>query len=229
MSIPELKRPGLAERLIRLLYPVRCMCCSEILREDAVLSLCDECLKTLPKCGKGFYRTPKLPYIDGLFAAFYYENGIDRAVQTMKFNGQPRLAEAFAYLLLEEYLKAPALPRIDLIMPVPMHKSKKRQRGFNQAELLARKISGFLDIPLDTDTLVKTRGTKPQSSLTRPERLQNLVNAFEVRNIRNIRNKNILLVDDVITTGTTINTCGKILYENGAARIYAMVVAKAGN
>ncbi|NMA67733.1 MAG: ComF family protein [Clostridiaceae bacterium] len=223
----ELKKPGLAERLIRLVYPVKCICCDEILKEDAVLSLCDNCYKTLPYYGKGIYKAPKIPYIEGIFTAFYYENGIDRTIQAMKFNNQPSLSETLAYLLIEKYIKEPVLPHVDLIVPVPMHRKKKRQRGFNQAELLAKKVSKFLNIPLDTNSLVKIKNTKPQSSLSRNHRLYNLDNVFEVKNITNIKGKNILLIDDVITTGTTINTCGKILCDSGASKIYALVIANA--
>ncbi|NLM75323.1 MAG: ComF family protein [Clostridiaceae bacterium] len=229
MNTLELKKPGFAERLIRLLYPVKCMCCGVILREDTVLSLCEACYKMLPRCECGFYETFRLPYIDGLFSAFHYEQGIDKAIQEMKFKNQPGLAKTLAYILGEEYMKEPVFPPVDLIIPVPMHRSKKRQRGFNQAELLAERISGYLNIPLDKTSLVKVRNTKPQSSLARMQRLNNLENAFEIKNIWNIKDKNILLVDDVITTGTTIDTCGKILYESGAAKIYAMVLAIAGN
>lgn len=227
MIMLALRKPGLAEKIIRLIYPVKCMICGKVLTEDSVLYLCDSCHELLPRCGTGFYKTEKLPYINGIFSAFHYENGIDKAIQAMKFDYQPRLSETLAFVLLEELLKETRIPHFDFIIPVPMHKKKMRSRGFNQSRLIADKISEALQIPVDTEVLVKTRNTRPQSTLKKEERLNNLLDAFSGEYPERVINKNILLVDDVITTGTTINSCGRILYENGAEKIYAVVIANA--
>ncbi len=227
MNMLTLKTPGLVEKIIRLIYPVKCMICGNILNEDSVLYLCDKCHKLLPRYERGFHKVAKLPYIDGLFSAFHYENGIDTAIQAMKFGSQPKLTETLTYILLEELLRESHIPYFDLIVPVPMHFMKKRSRGFNQAELIAIKVSEYLQIPVDTEVLIKTRNTRPQSSLKREERINNLKDVFSVSSPGKILNKNILIIDDVITTGTTINNCGRILYENGADKIYAMVLANA--
>lgn len=220
-----LELPSFRERVIRLVYPVKCMVCDALLREDTTLYLCDSCHKMLPRYEKGFHPIPEIPYLNGLFAAFHYEEGIDSAIHAMKFKYQPKLSKTMAFLLYEEFLKEPVFPNFDLIIPVPMHPRKKRQRGYNQSELVGRELSRYLNIPIDTDLLVKTRYTRPQSRLKREERLHNMEDAFTIVKGHEVSGKNILLVDDVVTTGTTLNTCAKILYEKGASWIFASVIA----
>lgn len=221
----RLEPPSFMERLIRLVYPAKCMICDRILDEMASIMLCDSCHELLPRCESGFVEMPSMPYVHKLFAAYYYDEGLDSAIHDMKFNHQPRLAETFGYLLYEEMTKIPLLPDWDMILPVPMHRSKKRKRGYNQSELLARQLSKLLQVPTSSDILVKIRSTRPQSKLKREERLINLEGAFNVFDDSAIVGKNILLIDDVATTGTTLNHCAKVLYERGAAFIFASVIA----
>ena len=222
-----LKPPPFLERLIRLLYPVKCMVCDTLLKEDTVLALCEDCYKLLPRYEKGFVKKPSLPYINGMAAAFYYEEGVDKAIHALKFNHQPKLSMTMGYLLYEHIKEEAPLPEFDFIIPVPMHPRKKRQRGYNQSELVARELSSFLEVPVYQDLLYKTRTTHPQSSLKRDERLRNLEGAFEIRKDCDLTGKIVLLVDDVVTTGTTLNTCARILYEKGASWIFASVIANA--
>ena len=122
------------------------------------------------------------------------------------------------------------MPDFDLIVPVPMHPKKKRQRGYNQAELVAKEAARILEKEIRTDILLKIQNTKPQILLKREERLRNLEGAFKVNDnniIEKNHNKRILLVDDVLTTGTTINTCARILKESGFSSVYALVIALA--
>lgn len=219
-----LKQPTLLEKLLRLVYPVRCMVCDTLLREDALLSLCDTCYSMLPRCEKGFERMPEIPYVQEVFGACYYDEGIDSAIHSMKFNHQPKLAATFGLLLYEELIKK-KIPAVHVILPVPMYHGKQRRRGYNQSELIAGELSRYLNVPIIPDLLLKTRNTRPQVGLKREERLHNLEGAFRVENKQDLLGKTVLLVDDVVTTGTTLNTCAKILYENGADRIYAAVIA----
>jgi ComF family protein len=217
--------PSFWEKIVRLLYPAKCMLCDEILREDTPLYLCDACRKTLPRCVKGFQKMPQIPHVTGVLAAFYYEQGIDKAIKKMKFSHQPVLSETLAYLLYDEMMKEPSVSEFDFIVPIPMHPGKKRRRGYNQSELVGRYLSRYLDIPLKTDILCKIRNTRPQSRLNREERLRNLDGVFIVKNSPELEGKIILLVDDVVTTGTTLNTCAKILLENGASGVFSTVIA----
>ena len=122
-------------------------------------------------------------------------------------------------------VKEKFLPDFDIVIPVPMYRRKKHKRGYNQAELVAIKLADYLEVPVHIDNLVKIRKTRPQSSLKREGRLHNIEGSFQVKDPALVSGKNILLVDDVVTTGTTLNTCAKILYENGASWIFASAIA----
>ena len=216
------------EKLIRLVYPAKCMVCDMILNEDTTMYLCEPCKKILPLYMRGFKKSIQLPYVDLTFAAFYYRDGVETAIHNMKFKNHPKLAQTMGMLICEELLKQESLPHFDYIVPVPMHHKKRRQRGYNQAELVAKEVGRILGKEVRTDILMKTQNTKPQVLLKREERLRNLESAFKVNEniiIKDTQNKHILLVDDVLTTGTTINTCARILKENGFLYIYALVIA----
>ncbi len=220
------KPPSLPEKLIRLLFPPKCMVCEELLFEDTLLYVCPSCEKNLPRYGRGFVKNKEVQYIDELFAGFYYKDGIETAMQSMKFKNHPRLTQTMSMLLWHELVKQEEIPYFDLIIPVPMFSKKKRQRGYNQTELLAKQLSLLSRVEMRSDLLIKNRHTKPQSRLKREERLENLKGAFSVgTDIEYIKEKNVLLVDDVVTTGTTLATCARILREHGIYSIYAIVIA----
>jgi len=223
----SLKDPSLFERVLRLVYPMKCMFCDSLLPDTDNLRVCDACYKLLPRMGRPFYAVPHMPYINGLFAAYHYEDEIEKAIHAMKFQGRPQLSKDLAFLLSEELQKQPVYD-FDLIVPVPMHRKKQRQRGYNQSQLLARELSGHLGIPVG-EVLIKTRHTKAQSSLGREERLTNLEGAFKLSEGVNPEGMNILLLDDVTTTGSTLNACALVLYEAGTSWIFASVIAIAGN
>jgi competence protein ComFC len=220
--------PKLGEKLLRLLYPVKCVFCGSILPESAHIAACKKCRAILPRYGASFERVPGIPYLDGLMAAYIYEDEIEQAVKAMKFSHRPGYAETLAMLLAENIRNQENMPDFDVIVPVPMHKRKKAKRGYNQSELLARHMGRFLDIPVE-NLLVKTCNTKAQSLLGREERLRNLEGTIAVADgAGGVTGLNILLVDDVTTTGTTLNTCARALYEAGASFIFGSVIAIAG-
>ena len=113
---------------------------------------------------------------------------------------------------------------IDLIVPIPLHKSRRRKRGFNQAELIAKKLGKELGIPVSVDTLFRTRKTKPQKELNDQERKSNLKNAFEIGK-NDLEFKKILLIDDIYTTGSTIDIATTILLEHGAEKVYFLSIS----
>lgn len=219
--------PSLPERLLRLIYPVKCMVCETILIENCTLYICPSCKKNLPRYGWGFVKNREVNFVDGLFAAFCYYDGIETAIHTMKYSNHPKLAQTMGRILWEELLKQESIPQFDYIIPIPMHPKKKRQRGYNQSELIAKELSLLLDKKVRIDMLIKTRHTRAQSLLKREERLDNLQGAFTIGkgNIAELAGKSILLVDDVITTGTTMSSCANILRENGVSSIYSLVIA----
>ena len=115
--------------------------------------------------------------------------------------------------------------KVELIIPVPLHQLKKFERGYNQSYYIAKGIGKKLNIKIGENVLARTRYTQSQTTMTLVEREQNIKDAFVIKKSRGIKDKNLLLVDDVITTGATTSECGKVLLEAGAANIYAASLA----
>lgn len=148
-----------------------------------------------------------------------YSDVLALAINLLKFSGVKRLARSLATLLLGF-----DIPDADIVIPVPMTKKSLLKRGFNQSVLIAREISRWRGIPLDIDSLQKTKETVPQVGLKAEERMKNLRGAFSVSG--DLRGKNVLLVDDVMTTGTTLMECSKALLKAGAESVACLVVAR---
>ncbi|GJL66260.1 MAG: hypothetical protein NPIRA05_12310 [Nitrospirales bacterium] len=119
-----------------------------------------------------------------------------------------------------------SLPPTDLIMPVPLHSTRLREREYNQSLLLAHRLSTHFHIPLTYTALIRTRQTTPQTALSRKDRLNNLRRSFAVTSPETIKGKTILLVDDVFTTGTTVNECAKTLRKAGSGSVYVVTLAR---
>jgi len=115
---------------------------------------------------------------------------------------------------------------IDLIIPVPLHKKRRRRRGYNQSEIIAKHLSKVYCLPMSSQILIKTKNTVPQMKLSKKLRIKNLTDSFSSKNIHILKNKNIMLVDDVITTGTTLNTCAKKLIKAGAKKVFVFTLAR---
>ena len=118
------------------------------------------------------------------------------------------------------------LKKYDIIIPVPISKKRKKERGYNQSALLAREIAKQLNIGYNDTSLIKIKNITPQSSLKKEDRIKNVQNVYSVINNEKIKNKSILLIDDIYTTGSTVNECSKKLIEYGANRIGILTIAK---
>lgn len=140
-----------------------------------------------------------------------------------KYRGKVVLASALGQLLRHAW---PATPEVDVLMPVPLHPSRLRIREYNQSLLLADEVNRDLRLPLVYDNLVRARATPPQTELSRTARLANLRRSFAVRRPADVRGKRVLLVDDVMTTGTTFHECAKALRKAGAGDVYAVALAR---
>lgn len=137
----------------------------------------------------------------------------------MKFKGIKSLSRPLAKLLFDL-----DIPDTDIIIPVPMTKKALLRRGFNQSLLIAREVSMIKGIPLDIDSLQKTKETLPQVGLEAGERMKNLKEAFFV--MGDIKGKDVLLIDDVMTTGATLRECSKALLKAGATKVICLVIAR---
>jgi len=148
-----------------------------------------------------------------------YEGILRKAIHLLKFERVKRLALPAAELLWEL-----PLPAADCIVPVPLHSSRLREREFNQTTLISRHLSRYSGIPLLPDVLKKEKETLPQTDVTGKERLKNVKNAFSATD--DAKGRSIILVDDVITTGATVNECARVLRKAGAGSVTVLALAR---
>jgi ComF family protein len=217
--------------VIDALLPHSCLLCGAA----AHAALCAGCTADLPRLtGPGCPRcaaplpTPaptcgdclhKPPVFNATHAALRYTYPVDHLVQALKFRHRLAVADFFARCLL-----ASPPPAGDLILPVPLSPQRLRERGFNQAMEIARPLANALDLPLDTASLIRIRETAPQSMLPWRVRHDNVRHAFACH--ADLSGKSIIVVDDVITTGATLNAVAQALKDHGAVRVTNWVVAR---
>lgn len=182
--------------------------CPQCASETTLGERCGACLKNPP----AFTRT---------IAVFRYEFPVDRLIQALKYSHQLALADWFGACLSHQI----AADEHDLLLPLPLHPSRLQTRGFNQSLEIARVIHRRLGIPLDARSLARTRATPPQAALPHKERAKNVRGAFACAS--DLSGKRILLVDDVMTTGSTLRECARIIAMHGAAQISVAVAARA--
>jgi ComF family protein len=178
--------------------------------------LCGQCLQ-------------KPPAFTMARAAFVYDQALVDVIHSLKYKGKVQLARPLARLLRQAYERFWADEPVDMILPVPLHGKRLRGRGFNQAELLVRRWNAWASDsspPMRTDVLRRVRATAPQAGLGRISREANIRGAFSVCRPEAIGGAHLLLVDDVITTGSTAAECAARLLENGAARVDVLALAR---
>ncbi|MCL2383885.1 MAG: ComF family protein [Oscillospiraceae bacterium] len=203
------------ETIINLLYPNVCGFCNTINKEG----LCKKCELKLKK-----YEINNV-YGD-VISVFKYEDIIRKKIIEYKFGGKSYLYKTFAKSILNNKKIYSIFEKYDIIIPVPVHKKRRAGRGYDQSELVAKEIAKVISITLESNVLIKAKNTDVQSLLTRKQRKENIKDAFEVRYKERIQGKKIVLLDDVYTTGATINECKKILKESGAIQVLVITIAK---
>ena len=221
-----------------LIYPRRCPICDGIvggglicepcrLRLNPVREpLCKKCGKPLstreaeycPDCAR-----KKHLYTRGR-AALEYDSLMRESIGRFKYKNRREYADFYVQELLHTCKETVKAWNVDLLLPIPLHKSRRRMRGFNQAELIARKLGQELGISVSTDLLLRTKRTTAQKELNDQERKANLKNAFQVAK-NNIEAKKILLIDDIYTTGSTIDAASAVLLEHGAEKVYFLSIS----
>lgn len=175
-----------------------------------------------PVCGSCRRRTPGFDYARSAAA---YEDVMREALRAFKFRGRRALAAPLGDLLADMGGRLPAgVPA--LLLPVPLHPRRERERGFNQASLLARRVGRAWRVPVRDDVLVRAVATPSQTELDAPARRANVRDAFRLRRPETITGCHVLLVDDILTTGATLSECARCLREGGAATVGALTVAR---
>lgn len=195
------------------LPPSRCHCCSlPYQNSTAIGHLCERCLR-------------RPPAFAAVFAVGLYQGSLREAIQRFKYRGRPLLDRQLGRLLAESLSKGHGETQPDLLVPVPLHPSRLRQRGFNQALLLCRELSRTSGIPMESEALRRIVATQPQQQLSAEQRWRNLCHVFAASG--HFSGKQLLLVDDVLTTGATADACARVLLNAGAAAVSVAVVARA--
>jgi len=235
----SVKKLGAIFKNALFIKDVKCIVCKLDLKEKNKYCICDNCMKQLPfQTGRVCYRCGnsmigggsyclhcKQNQVDYEFARspFYYEGIIKSLIYKLKYNNEKYLAPYLSLFLLDELVKQNW--NIDIVVPVPLYIKREKKRGFNQSYLLSSAFEKVLNLPIDTLNLIRTKNTPTQTKLTRVERQTNLTKAFQVKNKQVFKNKNVLLIDDVFTTGATIEECSSVLKKAGAKNVYAITLA----
>lgn len=215
---------NLREKVLDLLFPPKCPYCQKIL-DDPRAPVCPECQPKLPWLeGKSGER--KIDFADGCFSPLAYQDSVPEAVHRYKFGRVRALAKPFAALMVQ--CLADRLPEeADLICWAPLSKKRLRERGFDQAELLAREVGRLLAVPA-ASALEKTRNTGPQSELEEESARQaNARGAYALLPGTDLKGKRVVLVDDVVTSGSTLSECAALLRQCGAERVFCLTLARA--
>ncbi len=229
------------ETAITFLYPAQCRVCEKPLGLESVPYMCDACWNDMPlieppwceMCG-----TPNTedvcdecattpPPFGKLRTIAFYEVALQQAIHLFKFEKRTTLAKPLAQLMIRHISNDFNMADYDFILPIPIHKKRLRERGFNQATLLANGIAKTKNIPVVTDVLVRHKNTSPQSSLDREARQTNIVGAFELQRKEVVQDKRILVLDDVFTTGATVREAVKVLWNADPVEIDVLTLARA--
>lgn len=232
------------QAILDFIYPVRCPICTEIVIPKGNM-ICSSCRDTLPyvvepkcmKCGKPMELMEKeycsdcerkSYHYDKGYALWFYNEDLKRSIALFKYHSKKEYAKFYIQEVVRCYGDKLKKLAPDIIVPVPIHRSKHLERGYNQADILAQGIGKQLGIPVLSDFIIRNRKTLPQKKLNDIERLRNLSEAFELNEkVAVCYNKDInkvLLIDDIYTTGSTIEACTNVLKAYGVREVYFIVL-----
>jgi ComF family protein len=242
---------GICEALASLVFPAPCRICARMLDTGNRIPFCQECVagltRTLPephcaRCGRPIVSgamaegaLPPLCHLCRLGAYDFdfvrsfgaYSPSMARAILLLKYGEVTPLGGWFAGQLAKMVAHSVEAFAADAVVPVPLHPSRLRERGYNQAELIARPLARLLGIPFRAYLLVRTRPRPDKVKLTRRERWETVRGAYAMHQRAKVDNLRVLLVDDVFTTGATLDACSRALRGAGAVRVAGITVARA--
>ena len=231
----------IAKNFINLVYPLHCAACKSPLEALDELRVCASCIKKIrpnplpwcKSCGRALTNASdicaecrkKRFSFERAYSAYTYEDALKELIHQFKYRNRLSLAKILSNLMIDFVMdNTGVVDKIDLVTYVPLPNNRLRKRGFNQSKVLAAKLSERFGIALG-DLLEKTRATRPQSELSRDRRLVNVKGAFRAKEPYPV-NKRILLVDDVMTTGTTLDECSRVLVDSGAKSVRCLTLAR---
>lgn len=230
--------------ILDIIYPVRCPICTEIVIPKGN-KICKSCREQLPyimepkcmKCGKPLDQEEKefcsdcerkRYHFDKGYALWQYNDKMKSSIAAFKYHSKKEYAIFYVDEIIRRYGKQIKLLKPDAVVPIPIHRSKRLERGYNQADILAKGIGKTLDIRVVSDLLIRNKKTLPQKKLSDIERLHNLAEAFQFNaesasHYKKPINK-VILIDDIYTTGSTIEACTNVLKLNGVSEVYFIVL-----
>ena len=210
--------------VLDLIYPSKCGVCGKLCREF----LCNKCYNIFNK--ESIFMIEKIKeseiFFDEHLYIFKYEGIIRRIILDYKFNDKAYLFETFVNFILKNKKFFQIIKSYDTIIPVPISRERKNKRGYNQSELIAKKIANVLNLEYNNNCLFKIKNIVEQSKLNKLDRISNIQGAYKICNYNRIIDKKILLIDDVFTTGSTVNECSKKLRKANPSKIGILTIAK---
>ncbi|MCL2499860.1 MAG: ComF family protein [Defluviitaleaceae bacterium] len=212
-------------------YPPACMGCRTLLplsdKRRCAVWLCTECEALIEPSEGGLQahaaRYPKTVHFTQNDSAFAYDGILRDIIRDVKFRNKKNHARALGRLWADILKKRISFTDVTLV-PVPLHPKKERGRGFNQAEILARELSKGLNLPVQ-NTLIRVTDTLPQAGLPPAQRIENVADAFRIAPRYNIRGKSYIMVDDIFTTGASLNECARTLLDGGAREVACLTLS----
>ena len=210
--------------IMDLIYPPTCGICGKLNRS----LLCKKCELMLDKQAKFVVEKNKCcdkNFMEHLYI-FKYEGIIRKIIIDYKFNDKSYLYRTFVKFLLKNQKMFKILQTYDTIVPVPISKKRQKERGYNQSYLIAREIAKYTDLKLENNCLFKTKNIIEQSKLNKEDRLKNIKGVYEIKNYQKLKNKKVILLDDIYTTGSTVDECCKILKKAKPRKMGVLTIAK---
>lgn len=213
----------IAKSFLNLFYPLHCLGCETALEAMNESRLCARCIASINRNAMPPFELDDLPV--KAYSACLYDSALKELIHKFKYKGKTVLAKVFSTLMIDHIKDNPEIANVDLITVVPLHRERLKKREFNQSLLIANPISKEYSLVL-ANTLDKIRRTRYQNELLKTERLKNLSDAFRVSPTADITGKNILLIDDIMTTGATLGECAKTLLNGGAKSVICFTLAR---
>lgn len=220
---------------VRLFYPNLCLVChNDLAKGESVL--CSSCLYHIPRTRYWYDQENPVAKIfwgrvlvENACSFFFFSKGsrYRKLLHQLKYNGKKEVGYFLGKEFGTELNKVGFYKGIDFIVPVPLHPKRLKQRGYNQAEEIAKGINESMGIPLSTDILVRPGYTETQTRKSREERVKNVSKAFKIDNFSKLVGKHVLLVDDVVTTGATLEECASTILEAEGAKVSIVTLAYA--
>lgn len=230
------------KKILNYIFPTRCISCKSFVQDNA--SFCNECWNNFhfikePYCSICSYQLEKVsnvinqiclscmksrPSFDFARCLLKYDESNKKLIHNLKYYDNTSIAKPFAKMLYSRF--SDDIKNIDIVIPIPMHKFKRIRRLYNHAQLIAEEVSKLIGKKARSDILLKIKNTKPQTGLSKENRLKNLSGSFGISDNKHIKNKIILLIDDVMTTGSTAEATSKLLKKEGAKSVILLCIAR---